>query len=83
MFKNKAQGVQMYKKLFTEKEIKILSENKNVMKVSSESIVYAIEFKEKFVEEYFKGKLSRIIFEENGFDVEMIRIKRVKQSAQR
>lgn len=73
----------MSKKLFTEKEIKILSKNKNVLKVSSKSIVYALEFKEKFIEEYSKGKLPRIIFEENGFDIEIIGIKRVEQSAQR
>jgi len=73
----------MSKKLFTEKEIKILSKNKNVLKVSSKSIVYALEFKEKFIEEYSKGKLPRIIFEENGFNIEIIGIKRVEQSAQR
>jgi hypothetical protein len=73
----------MSKKLFTEKEIRILSKNKNILKVSSKSIVYALEFKEKFIEEYFKGKLPRIIFEENGFDLEIIGIKRVEQSAQR
>ena len=73
----------MSKKLFTEKEIKTLSKNKNILKVSSKSIVYALEFKEKFIEEYSKGKLSRIIFEENGFDIEIIGIKRVEQSAQR
>ena len=40
----------MSKKLFTEK-IKILFKNKNIMKVSSKSksIIYALEFKEKFV----------------------------------
>jgi hypothetical protein len=68
----------MSKKLFTEKEIRILSKNKNILKVSSKSIVYALEFKEKFIEEYFKGKLPRIIFEENGFDLEIIGIKRVE-----
>ena len=73
----------MSKKLFTEKEIKTLSKNKNILKISSKSIVYALEFKEKFIEEYSKGKLPRIIFEENGFDIEIIGIKRVEQSAQR
>jgi len=38
----------MSKKLFTEK-IKILFKNKNIMKVSFKSIIYALEFKEKFV----------------------------------
>jgi hypothetical protein len=73
----------MSKKLFTEKEIKILSKNKNILKISSKSIVYALEFKEKFIEEYLKGKLPRIIFQENGFDIEILGIKRVEQSAQR
>lgn len=73
----------MSKKLFTEKEIKTLSKNKNILKISYKSIVYALEFKEKFIEEYSKGKLPRIIFEENGFDIEIIGIKRVEQSAQR
>ncbi len=73
----------MSKKLFTEKEIKILSKNKNILKISSKSIVYALEFKEKFIEEYSKGKLPRIIFQENGFDIEILGIKRVEQSAQR
>ncbi|MCK5779587.1 MAG: helix-turn-helix domain-containing protein [Psychrilyobacter sp.] len=73
----------MSKKLFTEKEIKILSKNKNIFKISSKSIVYALEFKEKFIEEYSKGKLPRIIFQENGFDIEILGIKRVEQSAQR
>ena len=73
----------MSKKLFTEKEIKMLSKNKNTSKVSTKTITYSLEFKEKFVEEYVKGKLPRIIFEENGFDVEIIGIKRVEQSAQR
>ena len=39
----------MSKKLFTEKEIKKLSKNKNVLKVSSKSIVYALEFKENLL----------------------------------
>jgi len=73
----------MSKKLFTEKEVKILSKNKNTLKVSHKSITYALEFKEKFIEEYSKGKLPRIIFEENGFDIEILGIKRIEQSAQR
>ena len=73
----------MSKKIFTEKQIKTLSKNKNVSKISSKSIVYALEFKEKFIKEYSKGKLPRIIFQENGFDVEVLGIKRIEQSAQR
>lgn len=73
----------MSKKLFTENEIKMLLKNKNVLKVSPKSISYAPEFKEIFIEEYSKRKSPRTIFEENGFDIEILGIKRVEQSAQR
>ena len=73
----------MSKITFNEKEIKILSKNKYVKKVSSKSITYSIGFKEKFIEEYYKGKLPRLIFEECGFDIDLIGLKRVEQSAHR
>ena len=73
----------MSKKLFTEKEIKILTKNKNVSKVSIKAITYSLEFKEKFIEEYFKGKFPRVIFEENGFDIEIIGLERVKTASRR
>ncbi len=73
----------MSKKIFSQKEIKILSKNINVIKISEKSITYSTEFKENFIEEYSKGKLPRVIFEKNGFDIEMIGIKRVEQSSQR
>ncbi len=69
----------MSKITFDEKEIKILSKNKYVKKVSSKSITYSTEFKENFIEEYYKGKLSRIIFEECGFNINIIGVKRVEQ----
>ncbi len=47
----------MYKITFDEKEIKILSKNKYVKKVSSKSITYSTEFKEKFIEEYYKREI--------------------------
>jgi len=73
----------MSKKLFNEKEIKILTKNKNVSKVSMKAITYSLEFKEKFIAEYSKGKFPRIIFEENGFDIEIIGIERIKTAATR
>ena len=73
----------MSKTTFTDKDIKILSKNKYVKKVSSKAITYSIEFKEKFIEEYYNGKLPRIIFEECGFDIDLIGLKRVEQSTQR
>lgn len=71
----------MSKITFTEKDIKILSKNPNILRVSSKSIAYSDEFKRHFIEEYLQGKLPRTIFEESGFDVDMIGVKRVEQSA--
>lgn len=73
----------MSKKLFTEKEVKILLKNKYVKNVSLKAITYSTEFKEKFIEEYSKGKLPRVIFEENGFNIDIIGYRRVEKSAQR
>lgn len=73
----------MSKKLFSEKEIKLLSKNEYVVKVSSKAITYSFEFKKKFIEEYKLGKLTRLIFEEAGFDLEILGIKRVKTAGER
>ena len=73
----------MSKKLFTEKEVKILLKNKYIKNVSLKAITYSTEFKEKFIEEYSKGKLPKIIFEENGFDIDIIGFQRIKSSTKR
>ena len=54
----------MSKKIFTEKEIEILSNNPYVKSVSSKGITYTDEFKRYFIAENEKGKLPREIFEE-------------------
>ena len=73
----------MSKILFTEKDIEKLKNNKNIARVSEKSITYTFEFKRLFIDEYISGKLPRDIFAENGFDIELIGIKRVEQSADR
>jgi transposase-like protein len=73
----------MSKKVFTEKEIAILSRNLYVKSVSPKGITYSEEFKQHFISEYHKGKFPREIFEEAGFDVNIIGIKRVKSSSER
>jgi transposase len=73
----------MPKKHFTDKEIKSLSNNPYVKSVSSKGITYTDEFKRIFVAENVKGKLPRQIFEENGFDVEILGIVRVHRAASR
>lgn len=73
----------MSKKLFTEEEIKVLSKNPYVKSVSSKGITYTEEFKHIFIAENEKGKLPRQIFEECGFDVDVIGMKRIKSSGNR
>ncbi|MDQ6601043.1 IS3 family transposase [Bacillus salipaludis] len=73
----------MPKKYFTEKEIEILSNNPYVNSVSIKGIIYSDEFKKIFIIENKKGKSPREIFEENGFDVEVIGIVRVNRTASR
>lgn len=73
----------MSKKQFTSKEIKSLSNNPYVKSVSSKGITYTDEFKRIFVVEVEKGKFPRQIFEENGFDVEVLGMVRVQKAAYR
>ena len=73
----------MSKKLFTDKEIKNLSNNSYVKSVSTKAITYTDEFKRIFIAESVNGKLPRQIFEENGFDVDIIGIVRVNRAAYR
>jgi putative transposase len=71
----------MSKTTFSDKEIKILQKNPNVLRVSSLAITYLDDFKNKFMNEYLTGKLPRQIFEENGFDIDIIGMKRIEMSA--
>lgn len=73
----------MSKITFTAKEINTLQKNPNVHRVSERSITYTDDFKNRFIDENLFGKLPRQIFEENGFDVDVIGMKRVEQSAHR
>jgi transposase len=84
MNKNRKIGdIQMSKKHFTDKEIKKLSDNPNVKSVSSKGITYSDEFKRIFITEYQNGKLPRQIFEENGFDIDILGMVRVSRAAAR
>lgn len=73
----------MSKITFSNKEIKLLQKNPNIKRVSKLSITYSDSFKRIFIEEYLDGKLPRQIFEENGFDINVLGMKRVEQSAAR
>ena len=73
----------MSKKTFSEQDIEILSKNKYVKNVSEKSITYTNEFKIHFIAEYNNQKLSRDIFEEVGFDINIIGLKRIKCASSR
>ena len=70
-------------KNFTEKELKELNSNPNVKSVSKKAITYTEEFKRIFISESEKGRLPRLIFEENGFNIEVIGSDRVRKTANR
>lgn len=73
----------MSNKLFNEFEIKSLAENKYVKNVTAKSITYTDEFKRYFISENISGKFPREIFEECGFDIEVLGIKRIESSGKR
>ena len=66
----------MSKKVFSDEEIKILSLNPNIKKVSKKSITYTDEFREKFIREYDGSKSIVEFFEENGISIDIIGRKR-------
>ena len=73
----------MSKKVFTNKEIEILSNNKHVKNVSAKGVTYTEEFRNIFIIEHDKGKLPRIIFTECGFDINIIGMYRISSAAKR
>ena len=70
----------MSKKIFTEKEIKKLSQNKYVSSVTSKKISYTDEFKRLLIAAHANGKSTRRIFEECGFDIDTLGMIRVANS---
>ncbi|UOY92331.1 IS3 family transposase [Ectobacillus sp. JY-23] len=73
----------MSKKVFTEKEITLLSANPYVKSVSSKGVTYTEEFKRGYIAETEKGKFPRQIFEESGFDTEILGIHRIHSASKR
>jgi putative transposase len=73
----------MSKKRFSEEEQKQLANNRYVKKVSDKAITYAYDFKQLFIDQYMLSKTPREIFETNGFDVEILGMKRVNTSTDR
>lgn len=71
----------MSKQLFSPEQIEQLQKNPHVLKVSERTITYADAFKSQFIDEYLAGKTPRQIFEEYGFDIEILGMKRVEQAS--
>lgn len=73
----------MSKKLFSNKEINTLLDNRYVKSVSERGITYTDEFKTLFIAEYGTGKLPFQIFQDAGFDVDMIGNTRISSASKR
>lgn len=73
----------MSNKIFTKDEIELLSKNKFVKNVSEKGITYSDEFKKLFITESEKGIPARKIFEDSGFEIEVIGYKRFNSSVSR
>lgn len=64
-------------------EQKLLKKNPYVKTVSEKGITYTDEFKLVAIKEYENGKSPREIFEESGFDIEIVGIERASSSLKR
>ena len=73
----------MSKKTFSSAQIKKLSKNKYVKNITEKGITYTNEFKMHFIAEYEIGKTPRQIFENAGFNIDIVGIERVKSSSRR
>ncbi len=73
----------MTKRILTLKEQEQLKCNPYVKTVSEKSITYSDEFKRIFISKNEKGESPRAIFEEAGFEVELIGLKRIKSAGKR
>ena len=57
---------------FTEEQLYILSQNKNIKKVTTKSITYSDEFKVHAVKEVLVGKAPSNIFKESDFNLDVL-----------
>ena len=71
------EGCRMSLKLFTPEEVAILSANKYVKSVTQRQVVFTVEFKVLFWEEYQTGKMTHTIFSESGISPEILGDKRI------
>jgi len=70
----------MSKVRFTKEQIEELLKNKNIEKCSEKSITYNKDFKIKEVNQYNEGLKTRTIFENAGFNINFLGIKKLKDT---
>lgn len=70
----------MSKVRFTKEQIEELLKNKNIEKCSEKSITYNKDFKIKAVNQYNEGLKTRTIFENAGFNINFLGIKKLKDT---
>ncbi len=73
----------MSKITFTDQEVEELRKNPYVKRVTNLAITYSWEFKIHFIEESQKGKWARVIFEECGFDTDVLGKERILAASKR
>ena len=73
----------MSKILFTDQDQQLLMKHPYVKAVSEKAITYSDEFKARAIKEYENGKFARQIFEDAGFDIEIVGIERAKSALKR
>jgi hypothetical protein len=73
----------MSKKLFSEEEIEILNKNEYVKNVTTKGITYTDEFRMLFIDKNSNGMSTMKIFEECGFNVDILGVGRIKSIAKR
>jgi transposase len=83
MEKTRMAEVEMSTKIFTEKEREILSRNYYIKAVGMKGITYTDEFKRLFIAAHENGKFPKAIFEEHGFDIDIIGMDRVDTASKR
>lgn len=67
----------MSQKLFTEEEVTLLKQNKYVKSVTQKQVIFTIEFKQLFWEEYQTGKMTHTIFADLGIDPDILGDRRI------
>lgn len=73
----------MSKIQFSDNDILELSKNIYVKNISNKSITYTNEFKIHFIAEYNNGKTPKQIFNDAGFNIDVIGIKRIECASSR